>query len=131
MFAKLDVRQAHHCMQAAAGPEFKTTFKTCYGLYEYLVMPFGLMNAPAQFQVHRQNIFNDLFDILVVIYLDDIIIFPKSLEENKPIVQEVLQRLQVHSLYAKISKCQFHQISVEFLEVIILEKAMEMCQEKV
>ena len=94
-------------------------------------MLFGLMNAPAQFQAHMQNIFNDLLDISVVIYLDDILIFSKSLEEHKPIVLEVLQRLQLHSLYVKISKCQFHRSSAEFLEMIVSEKKMEMCQDKV
>ena len=70
--------------------EFKTTFKTRYGLFEYLVMPFRLMNGAAQFQSHMQNIFSDLLDISVVIYLDDILIFSKNLEEHIKIVQDVL-----------------------------------------
>ena len=70
--------------------EFKTTFKTRYGLFEYLVMPFGLTNAPTQFQAHMQTIFSELLDIFVVIYLDDIQIFSKKLEEHQAIVREVL-----------------------------------------
>jgi len=63
------------------------------------------MNAPAQFQAHIQYIFNDLLDVSVVIYLDDILIFSKNLEEHQQVVREVLQRLYKYGLYAKASKC--------------------------
>lgn len=115
----------------AVGNEFNTAFKTRYGLFEYLVMPFGLMNAPAQFQVHMQYIFSDLLDISVVIYLNDILIFSKTLEKHQLVVQEVLRRLQRHGVYAKASKCQFHHTSVEFLGMIVSGKGIEMCQDKV
>ena len=90
-------------------------------------MPFGLTNAPAQFQSYMQNIFGDLLDILVVIYLDDILIFSKILEEHIPVVRKVLQRLKSHGLYAKESKCQFHCQLVEFLGRIVSTKGLEMC----
>ena len=67
----------------ASSHKFKTAFKTRYELFEYLVMPFILTYAPAQFQSDMQDIFSDLLDISVVIYLDDIFIFSKSLEEHK------------------------------------------------
>ena len=66
-------------------------FKTYYGLFEYLVMPFGLINALAQFHAHMQSIFNDLLDVSVVIYLDNILIFSRNLEEHQLVVQEVLR----------------------------------------
>lgn len=78
IFTKLDVRQAYYCVQMAPRYEFKMAFKICYGIFEYLLMPFGLTNALAQFQVHMQNIFNDLVDIFMVIYFDDILIFSKK-----------------------------------------------------
>ena len=81
-FIKLDVRQAYHGVRMALGHEYKTAFKTRYGLFEYLIMPFGLTNALAQFQTHTQCIFHDLLDISVVIYLDDILISSKTLEEH-------------------------------------------------
>lgn len=115
----------------ARGHEFKTAFKTRYGLFEYLVMPFGLTNAPAQFQAHMESIFYDLLDISIVIYLDDILIFSKTLEEHMSIVREVLQRLLHQSLYAKVSKCQFHQSCVEVLGMMVSEKGLEMCHNKV
>ena len=115
----------------ALGHEFKTVFKTRYGLFEYLVMPFGLTNAPAQLQSHMQNIYSDLLDILVVIYLDDILIFSKKLEEYTKIVWKVLRQLQEHGLYAKESKCEFHCLSVEFLGMTFLANDLQMCQDKV
>lgn len=131
IFTKLDIRQAYHRVRMALGHEFKTAFKTRYGLFEYLVMPFGLTNAPAQFQSLMQNIFSDLLDISVVIYLDDILIFSKNLQDHQQVVRDVLQRLQKHGLYAKESKCQFHCQSVEFLGMIVSSKGLEMCQDKV
>lgn len=76
------VRHDYHRIRMAQSHEFKTAFKTWYGLFEYLVMPFGLTNAPTRFQTHMQSIFSDLLDILVVIYLDDILIFLKNIEEH-------------------------------------------------
>ena len=94
-------------------------------------MPFGLTNVPTQFRAHKQTIFSDLLDIFVVIYLDDILIFPKKLEEHQAIVREVLCRLQQHSLYAKASKCRFHCSSLEFLGLIVLRNGLKMCPNKV
>ena len=131
MFTKLDIQQAYHRIKMAMRHEFKIAFKTCYGLFEYLVMPFGLTNALAQFQAHMQTIFSDLLDISIVIYLDDILIFSKNLEEHQAIVREVLCRLQQHGLYAKASKCQFHCSSVEFLGLIVSGNGLKMCPDKV
>lgn len=102
-----------------------------YDLFEYHVMPFGLTNAPVQFQSHMQHIFGDLLDLSVVIYLDDILIFLTTLEEHCRVVRQVLQRLQDHGLYAKASKCEFHQSSVEFLGMIVSSRGLEMCPDKV
>lgn len=131
VFTKLNVRQAYHRVRMAFGHEFKMAFKTRYGLFEYLMMPFGLTNASTQFQAHMQYIFSDLLDIFVVIYLDDILIFSKKLEEHQVVVREVLRWLQQHGLYAKASKCQFHCNSVEFLGMMVSGKGLEMCLDKV
>jgi len=131
IFTKLDIRQAYHRVRMALGHEFKTAFKTRYSLFEYLVMLFGLTNAPAQFQSHMQNIFGDLLDISVVIYLDDILIFSKNLEEHRQVGCEVLRRLQENGLYAKESKCEFHRQSVEFLGMTVSARGLEMCRDKV
>jgi len=78
-----------------------------------------------------QNIFNDLLDISVVIYLDDILIFSQNIEDHRHVVRDVLQRLYKHGLYVKLSKCEFHRTSVEFLGMIISSKGLEMCTNKV
>lgn len=131
IFTKLDIRQAYHRIRMAPGHEYKTAFKSRYGLFEYLVMPFGLTNAPAQFQAHMQSIFADLLDISVVIYLDDILIFSKTIEEHRQVVRDVLQRLKNHGLYVKLSKCEFHCSSVEFLGMIVSSQGLEMCKDKI
>ena len=131
IFTKLDIQQAYHRIRMAPGHEYKTAFKSQYGLFEYLVMPFGFTNAPAQFQAHMQNIFADLLDISVVIYLDDILIFSKTIEEHRQVVRDVLQRLQKHGLYVKLSKCEFHCSSVEFLGMIVSSRGLEMCKDKI
>lgn len=110
---------------------YKTAFKTQYGLFEYLVMSFGLMNAPAQFQAHMQTIFRELLDVSVVIYIDDILNFSKTLQEQTSVVREVLRQLEHHGLYAKSSKCKFHYSSVEFLGLIISGEGLRMCPDKV
>ena len=131
IFTKLDVRHAYHRVCMALSHKFKTTFKTQDGLFEYLVMPFRLMNAPAKFQSHLQNIFSDLLDISVVIYLNNIFIFSKNLEEHIKVVWDVLRRLQEHGFYAKESKYKFHRQSVEFLEMTVSTNGSQMCQDKV
>ena len=131
IFTKLDVRQAYHRIRMVPGHEFKTAFKTRYSLFEYLVMPFGLTNTPAQFQAHMQSIFGDLLDISVVIYLDDILIFSKTIEEHRQVVREVLLRLKRNGLFLKASKCEFHHNSVEFLGMIVSAQGLTMCEDKV
>ncbi|XP_018408408.1 PREDICTED: uncharacterized protein LOC108784179 [Nanorana parkeri] len=75
IYTKLDLKGAYNLIRMRAGDEWKTAFRTRYGLFEYLVMPFGLSNAPATFQFFINYIFRDLLDICVVIYLDDILIY--------------------------------------------------------
>ena len=115
----------------AQGHEFKTAFKTRYGLFKYLVMPFGLTNVPTQFQAHMQNIFGDLLDISVIIYLNDILIFSKNIKEHQRVVRDVLLRLQKYGLYVKSSKCEFLRSSVEFLEVVVSTQGLKMYEDKV
>ena len=99
-YTKLDLRHAYHLVCIAAGDEWKTSFRTHYGSYEWLVMPFGLMNAPAAFQQFVNTIFTDLLDVSLVVYLDDILTYSKDLASHREHVCEVLRRLWKHGLYA-------------------------------
>ena len=131
IYSKIDLRSAYHLVRIAEGDEWKTTFRTHYGSFEWLVMPFGLSNAPAAFQRLMNEIFADLLDICVVVYLDDILIYSSNLEEHKRHVKEVLRRLRKHQLYASPSKCSFHQDRIEFLGFIISTDGLQMDKDKV
>ncbi|KAJ1584936.1 hypothetical protein NDA15_001081 [Ustilago hordei] len=131
IYTKLDLRAAYNLIRIAKGDEWKTAFGTQLGLYEYLVMPFGLANAPAHFQSFINDIFRDIIGIYVVVYLDDFLIFSDTEEAHVKHVTEVLTRLRSNRLFAKLSKCEFHTKTVEFLGYIIKLMGIEMDPEKV
>ena len=114
-FTKLDLRSAYNLIRIREGDEYKTAFRTKYGHYEYLVMPFGLRNAPATFQSFINSVLRPYLEDFVILYLDDILIYSKSLKEHIHHVRKVLKTLLDNNLYAKLKKCEFHQSSVEFL----------------
>lgn len=93
IFTKLDLGNASHLIRIRRGDEWKTAFNTPLGHFEYLVMPFGLTNAPAVFQAMINDVLRDILDRFVFIYLDDILIFSRDLEEHGQHVRLVLQRL--------------------------------------
>ncbi|UTT92613.1 hypothetical protein NDA17_007138 [Ustilago hordei] len=131
IYTKLDLRAAYNLIRIAKGDEWKTAFGTQLGLYEYLVMPFGLANAPAHFQSFINDIFRDIIGVYVVVYLDDFLIFSDTEEVHVKHVTEVLTRLRSNRLFAKLSKCEFHTKIVEFLGYIIKPTGIEMDPEKV
>jgi hypothetical protein len=105
----------------------KTAFKTPLGLFESLVMTFGLCNAPATFQTFMDTKFADIIATgHVVIYLDDILIFVETMAELMHLTHRVLQRIQDLDLFLQPSKCSFNQTSVEYLRLIISEGEIRM-----
>ncbi|PRP73775.1 hypothetical protein PROFUN_16524 [Planoprotostelium fungivorum] len=115
IFTTLDLKDAYWLCQIRAGDEWKSAFRTRFGMFEYLMMPFGLSNTPGNFQTHVNRCFHDMLDIFVQIYLDDFLIFRKSEEEHVEHVTKVLQRCCEHALPINLRKCCFHQESVKFL----------------
>ncbi|WVZ64658.1 hypothetical protein U9M48_014152 [Paspalum notatum var. saurae] len=109
----------------------KTAFSTRYGLYEYLVMSFGLTNAPVFFMYMMNSVFMNELDKFVVLFIDDILIYSKSKEEHKEHLRIVLARLREHKLYAKFSKCAFWLKEVSFLGHILSEKRVAVDPSKV
>jgi len=106
-------------------------FITRRGLFEATIMYFGFSNAPATFQSMMNDILGDLIHIqLVMVYLDNILIFGTYLKEHRKLVKEVLERLQFNDLYAKAEKCFFKQSSIKYLGIIILENKVQMDEEK-
>src|SRR5450759_673810 len=114
-FSKVDLRTGYHQIRMAEGDEYKTAMHTRFGSFEYLVMPFGLCNATATFMKMMNHIFHDLLDEGVVVFIDDILIYSKTIEEHKQLLKEVFRRLRKHHLYAKPSKCELAQDEIKFL----------------
>ena len=109
------------------GDQWKAAFQTNRGLYEPLVMFFRLTNSPGTFQTMMDTIFEDLIsEGVVVMYLDDILIFTKTLEEHQEVVQQVMELLQQHNLSLKPEKCEFKKSSMEYLGVIVSHDSVKM-----
>lgn len=125
VFTKLDLRNAYHLVWICEGDEWKTAFNTPTGHYEYLVLPFGLNNAPAVFQALVNDVLRDLINRFVFVYLDDILIFSSSLQAHTQHVRQVLQRLLENQLFVKVEKCEFHSKSVTFLGYVISADGVE------
>jgi hypothetical protein len=85
----------------------KTAFISRYGLYEYMVISFGLTNAPGYFMSLMNMVFMEYLDKFVVVFIDDILVCSRSEEEHEEQLRLVLQMLRDHRLYAKLSKCEF------------------------
>jgi hypothetical protein len=119
VFSKLDLTSGYWQIAIAAADRHKTAFRTRYGHYEFNVMPFGLTGAPGTFQSLMNDIFRDMLDICVVVYLDDILVYSKTKEQHQEHLRTVLQRLQEHQLYVKGSKCIFFTDTIEYLGHII------------
>src|ERR1700679_3236270 len=107
--------------------EWKAAFHTNRGLFEPLVMFFGLTNSLATFQTMMNDIFRDLItEGFVVVYLDDILIFTETIEQHRAITRRVLQLLKENKLFLKPDKCKFEKTKVEYLRVIISHNSVEM-----
>ncbi|MBW0528076.1 hypothetical protein O181_067791 [Austropuccinia psidii MF-1] len=131
IFSKIYLPGAYNLLRIKEGDEPLTCFRTKYCIYEYLVMSFGLTNAPASFQNLVNDIFYYLLDVYVVFYLDYIMVVFKSEEEHVTHVSTVLARLRANNLFAKASKCLFYVSSVEYLGYIVSSEGLKMDQANV
>jgi hypothetical protein len=107
VFSKIDLRSGYHQIKIHEEDITKTTFSTRYGLYEYLVMSFGLTNAPTHFTYLMNSIFMEELNKFAMVFIDDILVFSNSRKEHEEHLHIVLQRLRDHQLYVKFSKCEF------------------------
>ena len=130
-FTKLDLKDAYHRLRIKEGDEWKTAFRTRYGHFEYCVMPFGLSNAPATFQVYINHALVGLVDVTCVVYLDDILIYSEDPEQHTAAVRSVLERLDQHQLYVNLDKCEFDTERVEFLGFVISPDGVSMEESRV
>ena len=114
VFSKIDLRSGYHQLKVRAEDIPKTAFQTRYGHYEFLVMSFGLTNAPTLFMDLMNGVFRPYLDSFVIVFIDDILIYSRTKEEHEHHLRIVLGILKEKKLYAKFSKCEFWLSSVAF-----------------
>jgi hypothetical protein len=131
VFSKIDLRSGYHQIKIRASDIPKTAFSTRYGLYEFLVMSFGLTNAPAYFMYLMNSVFMPELDKFVVVFIDDIPVYSRSEEEHAGHLHVVLQPLREHHLYAKLSKCDFWLKEIKFLGHTISQAGIVVDPDKV
>ena len=105
VFSKIDLRSGYYQLKIRNDDVPKTAFRTRYGHYEFLVMPFGLTNAPAAFMGLMNKVFQPYLDRFVIVFIDDILVYSKSVDDHAQHLLLVLKKLREHRLYAKFSKC--------------------------
>jgi hypothetical protein len=131
VFSKIDLRSVYHQIRIRPEDISKTAFTMRYGLFEYLVMSFGLTNAPAHFTYLMNSVFMPELDKFVVVFIADILIYSKNEEEHAKHLRIVLTHLREHQLYAKFSKCAFWLEEIQFLGHVLSAKGIAVNPSKV
>jgi hypothetical protein len=119
IFSKIDLRSGYHQVRIKDEDIHKTTFRTRYGHYEFVVVPFGLTNAPTTFMCLMNSVLNKYLDKFVLVFVDDILVYSKNREEHEEHLRMVLQVLREHQLYAKFNKCDFFKKEIQYLGHVI------------
>ena len=130
-FSKFDLASGYHQVRINPDDIEKTAFTTRYGMFEWFVVPFGLTNAPGFFMQLMQHILEKGLDNFVIVFLDDILVFSKSLPDHIQHVNEVLTTLRANKLFAKQSKCSLFKQRIDFLGYVISSNGIEMESNKV
>jgi hypothetical protein len=131
IYTKLDLKDAYYRIRIKSEDEWKIAFRTRYGLFEYMIMPFGFINAPAIFQVYINEAFKGLLDVIFVIYMDDICIYSNKFEKYADHVRQIFDRFRRFGLYINLNKCEFSITKITFLDYIIEINNIKMNQIKI
>ncbi|CAA0810269.1 Uncharacterized mitochondrial protein AtMg00860, partial [Striga hermonthica] len=131
VFSKIDLRSGYHQLKIWESDISKTAFRTRYGHYEFVVMPFGLRNAPAVFMDLMNWVFHPFLDQFVIVFIDDILVYSRDIDQHKEHLRIVLETLRREKLYAKFSKCEFWLNRVAFLGHIVTSRGIEVDPNKI
>jgi len=131
VFLKIDLRSGYHQLKIKKEDVPKTAFRTRYGHHEFLVLPFGLTNAPTFFMDLMNRVFRPFLDKFVVVFIDNILVYSKTREEHANHLRIVLKTLAEHKLYAKLKKCEFWLERVQFLGHIVTKDGISVDPTKV
>ena len=131
IFSKLDLASGYHQIAMEEDSIYRTAFTTNMGQWEFLVMPFGLCNAPATFQRLMNKVLAKEINSFILVYLDDILIFSRSVEEHWQHLRQALQRLREAKLYGRLHKCDFLKTRVDYLGFEVSAEGIHASPEKV
>ena len=131
VFTKLDLKDTYHRLRIKISDEWKTAFRTRYGHFKYLVIPFRLANAPVTFQAYINHAIQGLLNIVYVVYLDDILIYSANANTHRADIKRILDRLRKFRLYTSLKKCQFEIKKIEFLDFVVGTSSVKMDHSRV
>ncbi|KAK8948495.1 hypothetical protein KSP39_PZI006255 [Platanthera zijinensis] len=131
VFSKIDLRSGYHQLRIREADIPRTAFRSRHGHFEFLVMSFGLTNAPSAFMDMMNQVFKDLLDKFVVVFIDDVLVYSRSAEEHEQHLRLVLSELRNHKLFAKLSKCEFWLPQVSFLGHVVNKDGISVDPEKI
>ena len=130
-FLKIDLRSGYHQLKLRDSDIPKTTFRTRYGHYEFIIMSFGLTNALETFMDLMNIVFKQYLDLFVIIFINDILIYSRTVEQYARHLRVVQQTLKERQLFTKFSKCEFRLQSIAFLGHIVSSEGIRVDSQKI
>ena len=131
VFSKLDLASGYHQIEVKEQHIGKTAFRTSRGHYEFLVMPFDLCDAPATFQRLMNKVFAAHIGDFICVYLDDILVFSRNLDEHWMHLRQALERLREAKLFGRLHKCEFLKERVDYLGFEVSPEGIHASPDKV